>query len=234
MGVVLTITHIILLVSHGRSSSSLLHAYVISDNDTHELRLSHATIYDIKSLERCILLRNSVVDPITGSTHLKLLKRSSTPLVEELSCIDVILPANGLSVSLKTHVACRIAVEHKGYCYNTIEYASANGFVRGCCIQSVEGGNDFILKFSIDATGERCVGVVGESFLFNVPIFRFPHMMKLDAASGRICYVGHGPYPPLSRYLAIVSTDDSVNYASRLNRDVENRAQRALVNLIER
>ena len=44
--------------------------------------------------------------------------------------------------------------------------ASANGLIRGSCIVGPVPEEVHVRKFTIDATGERCVGVVGRPVPF--------------------------------------------------------------------
>ena len=72
-------------------------------------------------------------------------------------------------------------------------HASANGLLRGLCVVGPAPDGAQIRKFAIDATGERCVGVVGRPVPFwpdaEVPRWdRQWNILKFDGSRGRMCY----------------------------------------------
>ena len=156
-------THVIVI--HGHMSypkGQLIQAYTIpDDNQPHELRLSHETV-SCDSLSSWFLLRNSVVDPATGSTSLRFLNRR---FVQQFLCTDFALPANSsgdiLPISIDTHAVLAMDSVQFGMHSKFIQ-ASPDGFARGFCEVDFMSTGSRVRKFTIDATGERCVGVVGD------------------------------------------------------------------------
>ena len=162
--IVLTTTHIIVIhvIKKSPVKKLLVQAYVLPDGkELQELCPSHQVITEI-SFEQLFLLRDSVIDPITGSTHLRLL--CTYPRLE---CTDIMLPANSteniLSMSIKTHLVIDIPNFHH---YPDGEVVAASeGLARGVCIIEAGGEGRLICKFSIDETSEQCVGEVGTPHL---------------------------------------------------------------------
>ncbi|KAF8548841.1 hypothetical protein OG21DRAFT_1500760 [Imleria badia] len=168
--IVLTMTHIILY----RTSSSpsdpfqLIQAYVIPDNnETHELRLSYETSPDVCGFSSWVpppffLLRNSVTDPITGSTHTRILHMRQSNLL----CTDITLLANStadvLPISIHTHYHA-VFTDDECSSITNIFQSSTDGFARGLCA-SITSAKLLIRKVTIDGTGETCVGVVGDVY----------------------------------------------------------------------
>ena len=188
-GIVLSTTHVIVIhaVQEFSVEKLLVQAYIVpSEKELHlsQLRPSHQAIitynrpvlYNTSCVHhkpwRCgwSLLRDSVVDPITGSTHLRLLHTypHDSDAEQRFDCVDFTLPANSteviLPMSIETHLLFDIP-DFYPYLGGQLVEASPEGFAQGLCIISPEDTESHIRKFSIDATGERCVGVVGSSHL---------------------------------------------------------------------
>ncbi|KAF8141944.1 hypothetical protein EV363DRAFT_1091055, partial [Boletus edulis] len=190
--VVLTMTHIILC--HSRR---VIEAYVIPDDkETNELRLTHETITDMPSPVWWFLLRNPVVDPITGSTHLRFLLLSPYNFDQfRFVCADITLPANStenvLPLLLDAHAVTMGPMPYSYIVRTELIQSSADGFARGLQVGPIAqlSDNFYIRTFSIDATGERCMAVVGDTF----PISPTADMMYWNTASfdgttsGRLC-----------------------------------------------
>ncbi|KAF8548847.1 hypothetical protein OG21DRAFT_668985 [Imleria badia] len=193
-------THIIL--SHiGFSTSDsveIVQVYVIPDNnETHELRLSHETIRVPHVLRTppwlfpdWFLLCNSVIDPITGSTCLRLLLRRfqyEPRHNQQFVCADITLPANStadvLPMSISTHDVFTTADPNS----RTELSSSTDGFARGLCLVVIDRDKIQIRKFTIDATGETCVGLVGDLSPLSLPS-RCWEMVAFDGTRGRICW----------------------------------------------
>ncbi|KAF8548843.1 hypothetical protein OG21DRAFT_668791 [Imleria badia] len=192
--IVLTMSHIILC----RASSSpfdpfqLVQAYVIPDDETHDLRLSHETSPDVGGTSlwippACFLLRNSVIDPITGSTRLRILHMWRSYPNQEFLCTDITLPADStadvLPISIHTHAVFTI---DDAYGFNMKFFqSSADGYARGLCALSIASAKPRVRKFTIDGTGETCVGVVGDVFPLSTDV-TYRSTGSFDGTRGRI------------------------------------------------
>ena len=75
---------------------------------------------------------------------------------------------------------------------NKFLHASANGLLRGLCIVGPAPEGVQIRKFAIDATGERCVGVVSRPAPFwpNADVSHWDvwNILKFDGSRGRMYY----------------------------------------------
>ena len=76
-------------------------------------------------------------------------------------------------------------------------HESVNGLLRGLCIVGPAPEGAQIRKFAIDATGERCVGVVGRPGPFwpdaELPNWDVRDILKFDGSRGRIFYTKDMP-----------------------------------------
>ncbi|KAF8548846.1 hypothetical protein OG21DRAFT_668918 [Imleria badia] len=190
----LTMTHIIhSYVGFSISDpSEIIQAYVIpDDNETHELRLSHETTPRIlgtapRFLPVSFLLHNSVIDPVTESTRLKFLHISQSPHNQEFLCTDITLPANStvgvLPMSISTHVVFDIA-EADGMCISLL--SSTDGFARGLCVMAIASAKARIRKFTVDGTGETCMGLVGDVLPLS-PVATYRSTGSFDGTRGRL------------------------------------------------
>jgi hypothetical protein len=172
-----------------------MQAYVMPDaNETHELRLSHETITDNKATSWS-LLQNSVIDPITGSTRMRLLHSLRSPFGDlQVLCADLTLPAhsieNVLPMLIDMHVV--FSVVNAGYgIYGKHFQVSPVGLARGLCIVVSNHDETCIGKFNIDMTGERCVGIVSDLFpLWPAAENNRRRIKLLDSSRGKVCYTG--------------------------------------------
>ena len=86
-------------------------------------------------------------------------------------------------------------------------HGSANGLLRGLCIVGPATDRAQIRKFAIDATGERCVGVVGRPAPFrpdaDVPGWGRWKILKFDGSRGRIYYTKY----VVGRYKDAIAVD---------------------------
>ncbi|KAF8135103.1 hypothetical protein EV363DRAFT_1447879 [Boletus edulis] len=101
--VILTRTHVISVWMYTTSGPSfdatvLIQAFIVPDSaiphDVGELRLTHEVILDTYLHSSC-LLRNSIVDPVTGLVNIRLLHVTAiTPIAKQshLMCLDLALP----------------------------------------------------------------------------------------------------------------------------------------------
>ncbi|KAF8141949.1 hypothetical protein EV363DRAFT_1443855 [Boletus edulis] len=186
-------THIILY--RNKLRHKVIEAYVIPDDkETNELRLTHETITHMEEPLWWFLLRNSVVNPITGFTHLRFLLYSPGGYGSQFVCADITLPANStgnvLPLVLDTHIVTMRALPYPWIIHTKLIQSSADGFARGLQVGPVAQLSDkfYIRTFSIDATGERCMAVVGDTS----PISRTDDMIhwntaSFDGTSGRLC-----------------------------------------------
>ena len=193
----LTESHIIVL----RGSTSFLHSkkqlvqvYTVPDDEKCTLRLSYEGIVVCRDTTSWSLLRDSVIDTITGSARLRLLRIYRYRSKRQFECVDLTLPPNTtkdiLPMSIDTHVVFAMANVRCDWGDKFI-HASANGLVRGFCVVGPVPKGAGIRKFTIDATGERCVGVVGRP----APIWPgaelnrwAPRTLDFDGTRGRLYY----------------------------------------------
>ncbi|KAG6374750.1 hypothetical protein JVT61DRAFT_4126 [Boletus reticuloceps] len=183
-------THIILC-----RGFRIIEAYVIPDDkETHELRLTHeTTITDMQSPVRWLLLRNPVVDPITGSTHLRFLLYSSCGYNFQLVCADITLPANStenvLPLLLDAHAVTMRPMSYSYIVRTELIQSSADGFARGLDLETRIPDKFYISTFGIDATGERCMVDVGHMSSISVAAdMGYWQRASFDGTSGRLCF----------------------------------------------
>ena len=160
--VVLTKLHIIVVCAN-RSfvKEQLVQVYMLPDNGERTLRLSHEAIIRCRDSVSWSLLRASVIDPITGSSRLRLLRVYRYRSKWQFECVDLTLLANStqdiLPMSVNTHVVFTVSNIRCDW-GDKFLHASANGLLRGLCIVGPAPEGVQIRKFTIDATGERCMG----------------------------------------------------------------------------
>ena len=189
---ILTTTHVILCY-YTSNSSQFAQAYIIpDDNETRELRLSHETIAPIQILTHESLLQNSIIDPTTGSIRLRILHKLRFGK-QECLYTDIILPTSRagevLPMLIDTHVA--FALDGPIECTGTdFVESSTDGFARGMCIMAIGSSKDKlqVRRFSIDATGERCVAVFGDISTLPLPAgLERLSMVSFYGVRGRVC-----------------------------------------------
>ncbi|KAF8121086.1 hypothetical protein EV363DRAFT_1366835 [Boletus edulis] len=215
--VLLTNTHIVVVSYHTQrlavSSSTvemtLIQAFVLPEdcpagNSTAVLRLSHEGITP-DHLANLALTRNSTIDSITEFTSLRFLRLQPESNRLHFSCVDLTLPRShsNIIVALSIDVNDIFTVEsgiHDPIMSPTgyhIE-ASDDGHVRGFCRNRAENNNantSLITKFTIDATGDKCVAAVGQAALPRwIHNEAPPHfsVLSFDGIVGRCCFLKSG------------------------------------------
>ncbi|KAF8554421.1 hypothetical protein OG21DRAFT_1497068 [Imleria badia] len=198
--VVLTRTHVMAVHVYGRSSHGLVRAFVVPESAilpdrtefgelrlTHKLEVAIPTYYPMFSL-----LRNSIVDPVTGSVNIKLLRVTPNTQIgggqKDMSCLDLTLPG---PISTNDVLLISIRSQHllESACTSVWYTASDDGYIRGLLL--TESGPSIFLdtsvrKFSIDASKEECIMAVSDSCPHDWP--EAPGNVVFDGARGRIHY----------------------------------------------
>lgn len=102
------------------------------------------------------------------------------------------LPANPtgmvLPISICTHAVFAIDEAFDDPGINLVE-SSPDGFARGLYFMDISSEEFQVRRFSIDATGERCVAVVGDMFSLPVALYPFDPTF-FDGMKGRIGFSG--------------------------------------------
>ena len=181
--IVPTNTHILLLRASSKRwrDSWLVQAFTVPDNQRPtengkgHLRLTHeGTLYEEQIFA---VIRNSVIDPITGAINVKLLARRLPPdshLDFRPICIDLTLEKSTNDVSpitINQHYALVKGKVPTGFCHEFYDI-SDDGYARGFlawdhsdgCTPSLRSGSLSVVKFTIDATQDRCVAVLTGRF----------------------------------------------------------------------
>ncbi|KAF8127711.1 hypothetical protein EV363DRAFT_1266801 [Boletus edulis] len=197
--VILTKTHVISVSMYTSGPSFdatvLIQAFVVPDSaiphDVGELRLTHEVIL-YTYLHSSGLLRNSIVDPVTGSVNIRLLHVTAiTPIAEEsqLMCLSLALPkpvsnTDVLPISIRSQHLFGSSWEFEHYT------VSDDGYVRGLLL--TEKGPPYlgfssVRKFTIDASREECAIAVSDPCPLDLPIQS--EDIVLDGIRGRIHYI---------------------------------------------
>ena len=216
--VLLTKTHVI-AVFH-TDTKTLFQAFTTPvHNSTGVLRLSHEGVIPghVKNLD---LIRNSIVDPVSGATSIRLLHQFFEDDNLHFSCIDLVLPRHS---SADTVLPITIDVQEVAHvhhapflltiCQRCYIESSDDGHVRGIWRivmphgPSGEVSSPFpTIRFSIDASGDKCVAVLGQIL---VPQWRqiydppWSRSLFFDVVRGRLYY-------ERIRYILGVDDDDGV------------------------
>ncbi|KIJ19574.1 hypothetical protein PAXINDRAFT_8059 [Paxillus involutus ATCC 200175] len=197
---ILSNTHIIALHHHRdfAATTTIFQAFVVPDlppssgNGIRELCLTHeASIHVILNGVR--LMRNSVFDPVTGATSLRLLTWHFTAEYHaQYTCIDLTLPGPELSPGDPLPMSVDMQdLFTTDMVYNCLTMSSDDGHLRGfACGLRVP----HVWKFSVDASKERCVAVLGERCsLASIGFFNFAlRRCQFDAVRGRLCFIKSG------------------------------------------
>ncbi|KAF8442312.1 hypothetical protein L210DRAFT_3204892 [Boletus edulis BED1] len=195
--IVLTKTHIIAVWTSRASSNMivLIRAFVIPDSalphNIGELRLTHEAIVRASSyLCRSSLLRNSIVNPATGSVNIRLLNVTIPRTNREqkhMSCLDLTLPKpvsntdDVLPISVHT--------QHLfGSTWTYEHHSISDGYGLGLLL--TETRPSFVQinsarKFTIDASKEECTLAVGDPCPIPVEYFH----VAFDGTRGRLHYL---------------------------------------------
>ncbi|KAF8554424.1 hypothetical protein OG21DRAFT_1095706 [Imleria badia] len=199
--VVLTRTHVI-AIQMSRCSSDMPHVLVqafvvpklaipLDRTVVGELRLTHqvAIPTDFPTFS---LLRNSTVDPVTGSVNIRLLHITTTiqNVVghRNMLCLDLTLPK---PVSTTDVLEISVRSQHLFESGSTfVRYtASGDGYARGLLVTN-QGPPSFrdtsARKFSIDASGEECTIAISDSCPIDLP--GISDDVAFDGATGRVHY----------------------------------------------
>jgi len=195
----------------------LVQAFTVPDdqrpveNGKGELRLSHEGIFSSdKSLFGVI--RNSTVDPITGAINIRLLERHTLSHGFRATCIDLTLdkPSPGVVSPITIDQHCVLVKgevpthEYLACCHEDYDI-SDDGYARGLFARSRhcshgpsdESANFGIVKFTIDATQDRCVAVVSQFSGVEWDSIGLPFknsspendIVSFDGVRGRLSYV---------------------------------------------
>ena len=185
----------------------------LADNRNGILRLSHEGILFQRTPHA--ILRNSIVDPITGSINTRFLCPwlgfCNTSDGLQPTCVDVTLhkpsPVDVSPITVCSHAILTSENEplHRdlGFSYEFFD-SFGDGYARGLFVKKYryqEGADDCadnrnpIVKFTIDATQDRCVATLGQ--LLPLPV-EWKHFhtdpwdygwMRFDGIWGRVCYI---------------------------------------------
>ncbi|KAF9238513.1 hypothetical protein BU15DRAFT_75210 [Melanogaster broomeanus] len=195
LSLILSKTDIISRTVYYNPTIMIFQAFVVADlpglhsagDGIPELCLTHeASIHHFSSPMG--LIRNSILDPDTRATNLRLLNYFPSARQTAFSCIDLTLPEPSPGKVLPMGIRVQHLFTTDGYAHNFIG-KSEDGHVRGfSCLLGL--GDSPILKYSIDASRETCVAAVGDPCRVagidsnNVRL----ESREFDAIRGRICY----------------------------------------------
>ncbi|KAF8553689.1 hypothetical protein OG21DRAFT_1497572 [Imleria badia] len=212
----LTKTHIISLSFHADRTvspavlSTLVQAFTVPrdphpvHNEIGILRLSHEGVTR-DHLQGIDLIRNSVVNPVEGTTSIRLLHQFFEGDNLYLSCIDLTLPGPSspdtvlpMNIDLQdighvNHASFGMSMHHARYVESSDD-GHVRGFLRFSMPLDASGNMSahyLILRFTIDASRSRCVAVLGQ---ISVPQWLKTHdppwsrHMLFDGVRGRWHY----------------------------------------------
>ena len=186
----------------------VVQAFTVPD-DQHSVKdgkgtlcLSHEGVFS-SDQNVVAVIRNSVVDPITGAISVKLLERHPERKfyfqLEATECIDLTLTDDVSPITIGRHPVLIKGEEpyfdRLGFCYEHLDI-SDDGYARGvftyCALSSKNCG---LMKVTIDATHDRCVVVLSpyldverDAILFPLLQFSYDRML-VDGVRGRMSYV---------------------------------------------
>ncbi|KAG9310817.1 hypothetical protein JVU11DRAFT_8670 [Chiua virens] len=215
-----TKTHVITLLRFFHDTepghlSTLVQAFTLPNGtESNVLRLSHEGIMD--DFPQVVdIIRNSLVDPVNGMTSIRLLDQSFGEGNVCLSCIDLMLPRptptnldsnTVLPMSIRAHNIIRTSNILHGSQNDWARHieASDDGFVRGlwrfrmnaidALMYGVHATDSPIMRFTIDASEEKCTAVLGKVLPANWHadltfdgILHYSHAW-MDGTRGRMCY----------------------------------------------
>lgn len=142
---------------------TFIQAFVTPDSSTvrdrdgiGELRLTRQAAVSINLLPTT-LVRNSIIDPVTGSVNIRLLESVGAT---HLLCHDLTLPKPCTTTDvLPLHIHTQLLFESS---WRELQYAASDdGHVRGLLLSSGEHSYPHrtpdVRKFSIDASGEEII-----------------------------------------------------------------------------
>lgn len=216
--VLLTNTHIIvasycpqeLAIPSSTMESTLIQAFTLpasphpAGNETGLLRLSHEGIIPVR-LANLVLARNSTIDSITESTSLRFLRLQHEDDHLQFSSVYLTLPKSLSDIVLPVSIEANNIFTVEGGVHDPIMspygyyvQVSDDGYARGFCRNRAENYRlnfPWITKFTVDATGDKCVATVGPASPprwiddDDPPCFS---MLSFDGVIGRFCYIKGG------------------------------------------
>ncbi|KAF8547148.1 hypothetical protein OG21DRAFT_1607513 [Imleria badia] len=204
--VLLTSTHILALYkdldSHSQFPVTLIQAFTVPSirNGKGVLRLSHEGVSE-HHFDEAALLRNSIVDSITGTTNVRLLVHLDVNHGLNVTWGDLtLLKPSGNDVLPMTIVMNEEFRKHKkpykrlsprDCCFHID--CSEGGHLRGFCIDDSSSKKNLpVMKFTVDVTQEECTLEIGEFLRPNWRHIKDPKYRSscfLDAASGRFGFI---------------------------------------------
>ena len=201
-----------IIASHSTVTSPFRVAGYGSLLATHPGSLSHEGIFSSDNVILAVI-RNPVVDPITGAIRVRLLERHGLSHGFRATCIDLTLDKPSpdvvvLPITIDQHcILIKGGVpiqEYLACCHEECDI-SGDGYARGLMARSrhcshgrTHGSANFgIVKFTIDATQDRCVAVLSqfsgvEWDTIGLPFKNSPpenDSVLLDGVRERLCYV---------------------------------------------
>ncbi|KAG6377857.1 hypothetical protein JVT61DRAFT_14638 [Boletus reticuloceps] len=222
---VLTNTHIIYLHSVScnvvpSSHSTLVQVFTLPPaacpvrSGTNVLRLSHEGIVHDVLLHDVNLIRNSVTNPKTGVTNIRLLMNRQD---RHLSCMDLTLPKHSptginavLPITINMHDILKLEdalygdhnrslMTNWACCFQCSDDGHARGFWLGYKrhVSRDSAMNDSVVRFTIDASQDKCTGVLGRLTRIHSGQIDCPLMMsyEVDTMRGKFCYTNRDFVP---------------------------------------
>lgn len=216
--VLLTNSHIIVVfdrpqeraISSSTAELTLIQAFTPpadphpAGSETGILRLSHEGIIP-EHLANLVLIRNSTINSTSESTSLRFLRLQPKGDRLRFSCVDLTLPRSLSESVVPALIEVNDIFTVEGGIYDPfvpshgyyIE-ASDDGHARGFCKIRVENDgvdSTWIMKFTVDASGDECVAAVGPASPprwshDDDPPFSSKH--SFDGITGRFCYLKGG------------------------------------------
>ncbi|KAF9230083.1 hypothetical protein BU15DRAFT_69502 [Melanogaster broomeanus] len=181
-------------------ANTILQAFIVpvpvphSDSaDIRELRLTHeASVVEISFSMR--LLRNSVFDPVTKATNLRILNdlRSSDGSLK-YTCVDLMLSepslGNVLPILSTRNTSSAAIGKQESMTLPPLPMMDILEEFLVCTIANPLGGG-CVRRFSVDASNERCIAVVGERYsMRHIDRTNFVRdKCEFDGVRGRIYY----------------------------------------------
>ncbi|KAF9230281.1 hypothetical protein BU15DRAFT_69325 [Melanogaster broomeanus] len=192
-----------------RGNAAIFQAFVFANSPRpasdgiYDLRLTHETSTETEYCRSTLhLLRNSVFDPVTRATSLRILSFLDSEKHMEHTCLDFTLPELQptrlvVPMTIHTQPLFTFTFKSEGVMNEYWITSSDDGHLRGIC-RALALGNDrglsarahFIRKFSIDASKEICVAALG-NICQAAPTHSIPYTGKkgscaFDGFSGRM------------------------------------------------
>ncbi|KAG6373546.1 hypothetical protein JVT61DRAFT_6189 [Boletus reticuloceps] len=159
-----------------------------STSSVNKLRLSHE-ILTSRIPPPTRVLRDSVIDPVTGNVHIRFLGMLRFDLMSmaQYSCIDTILPPVVPNLVYQPILPIDIHDQPLFYARGRLRrlelQSSKQGHVRGLLMSR------YLYRFSIDASKEDCIAMLSEPEIRSAddPL-ETTRYLGFDGVRGRICY----------------------------------------------